>query len=107
MRRHAREPEVRSAQATASVIAARCSAKLCRLHGGYLEYTLANDDVRDTDLSHLARFGLRRVPASDGQALMIDEAPAWLRIDGLSDVLRIGRPPPCSGRRSGRSLPAA
>jgi ATP-dependent DNA helicase RecQ len=63
--------------------------ELCRLHGGYLDCSVENGDLRATDLPHLARFGLKHVPLGDGQAVMIDDTNNGPLIGPLADVLRV------------------
>lgn len=62
--------------------------ELCRLHGGYLKVASSGVALSPDDLSSLARFGLKRVPTSDGEVLLIADADAF-SIEGLSEVLRL------------------
>jgi ATP-dependent DNA helicase RecQ len=66
--------------------------EFCRLHGGYLDVAKSGIALVADDLATLARFGLRLVSLSDGDALIMDDADT-LPLDGLSDVLRLDPTP--------------
>ncbi|MCQ1852471.1 helicase-related protein [Neorhizobium galegae] len=66
--------------------------ELCRLHGGYLDVATSGVVLTANDLANFARFGLKRVAVSGGDALIIDDVDA-LPIEGLADVLRLDPAP--------------
>ncbi|WP_189556952.1 DEAD/DEAH box helicase, partial [Mesorhizobium sp. M4B.F.Ca.ET.089.01.1.1] len=63
--------------------------ELCRLHGGYLDCVTSGAEIRPEDMDSLARFGLKRIAAAGGSAIIIDNVLDSLPIDGLIDVLRL------------------
>lgn len=68
--------------------------ELCRLHGGLLECLSNSGEVRESDLSHLSRFGMRHVPTGVGSfALIIDDAITGQPIEHLTQVLQLDPTP--------------
>lgn len=66
--------------------------ELCRLHGGYLDVASSGVVLTSNDRPSLARFGLKCVAVTGGDALIIDDSEA-LPIAGLSDVLTLDPTP--------------
>ncbi|WP_168251269.1 helicase-related protein [Rhizobium ruizarguesonis] len=66
--------------------------ELCRLHGGYLDVATSGVTFTANDLASLARFGLKRIALSGGDAIIIDDAVA-IPIEGLVDILRLDPAP--------------